>query len=149
MRYGPRGVRVKRPRIEFAGCRWLPNKSCIAPQQTRITFRSRMEADWARWLEFQVENGDIAGWLYEPCVFHFPTLTAPRYRPDFLVITPSGRCYFQEVKGLETSRDRTLQRRMAKYHPSVTIEQVNRRRFVDVMATAVPAGLLRGKEVER
>ena len=56
-----------------------------------IYFRSKMEANWARFLDFRVEQGEIAAWLFEPCRFNFPIERGVRqYVPDFLVIGLPG-----------------------------------------------------------
>jgi len=89
----------------------------------RIYARSRWEANYARFLEFLRKRKEIRGWQHEAETFWFETIRrgARSYLPDFKVIKVDGSVEFHEVKGWMDSRSRTKLKRMAKYHPAVTM----------------------------
>jgi hypothetical protein len=66
-----------------------------------------------------VARGELAGWQYEPFTFTFAGVTrgAVCYTPDFKLLYPDGSHEWLEVKGWETSRDRTKWRRMKQFYP--------------------------------
>jgi len=66
-----------------------------------IFFRSRWEANYARYLKWLLGHGDIAKWEYEPqtFTFHGETRGAITYLPDFRVTENSGKMIYHEVKG--------------------------------------------------
>jgi len=86
-------------------------------------FRSRWEANYARYLEFQKQRGEIVEWLHEPETFWFEKIKrgVRSYIPDFKITQNSGAIMFFEIKGWMDSRSKTKLKRMAKYHPSVRI----------------------------
>jgi hypothetical protein len=85
-------------------------------------FRSSWEANIARWLNWRIERGELLSWEHEPRTFTFPALRgAVCYTPDFRVVHADGSEEWLEVKGYETSRDRTKWRRLAKHYPEVKL----------------------------
>lgn len=78
-----------------------------------ISFRSRMEANVARFFDFAGVT-----WTYEPQVFVFEGETqAPvNYKPDFRV-TDRGTKWWVEVKGRWTGHDRQKLRKLKRHHP--------------------------------
>lgn len=82
----------------------------------KIHFRSRMEANYARYLTFIGKK-----WEYEPKTFWFDGIKRGvcSYVPDFYL--PDEKKYV-ECKGWMDSRSKTKLRRMLKYHPSETVE---------------------------
>lgn len=96
-------------------------------------FRSRWEANWARYLDLLVGQGEILSWYYEIDTFHFPVLRGTRsYTPDFRVHNQDGAVAYHEIKGWMSPRCRTQLRRMRKYHPDVPVLLIDRDAYYDV-----------------
>lgn len=89
----------------------------------RHYFRSRWEANYARYLQWLKERGDILEWEYEPETFWFEGIKrgVRSYLPDFRVHELNGSKPIHEVKGWMDARSKTTLKRMAKYHPDQTI----------------------------
>ena len=89
----------------------------------RCYFRSRWEANYARYLQWLVENGQIKRWEFEPVTFWFEGVKrgTVSYLPDFRVTENDGREVYHEVKGWMDARSKTKIKRMAKYHPEVEL----------------------------
>jgi len=89
----------------------------------RKFYRSRWEANYARYLEFQKRNGLIKSWVHESETFWFEGVRrgCVSYLPDFKITTNDGSIEFHEVKGWMDGRSKTKIRRMAKYHPDVKL----------------------------
>lgn len=88
-------------------------------KQGRIFFRSRMEANYAFYLDFL---GIV--WEYEPKTFWFVGIKrgTVSYTPDFYV--PAEKRYV-ELKGWMDERSATKLKRMAKYHPEIQLDLVD------------------------
>ena len=86
-------------------------------------YRSRWEANYARYLEWLRLQGEISGWSHEPETFWFEAIKrgVRSYLPDFRVWENDGSSNLHEVKGWMDSRSKTTLKRMAKYHPQETI----------------------------
>lgn len=112
---------LHRPRI---GTSWKSGWREIGSQ--RAFFRSRWEANYARFLEWLRINGEIEKWEHEPEVFWFESIKrgTRSYLPDFRVTDQTGVAY-HEVKGWMDSRSRTQIKRMSIYHPSVRLVVVD------------------------
>lgn len=97
----------------------------------RIYFRSRWEANYARWLELLRTRGKIRSWEHEPKTFWFEGIKRGvcSYLPDFEVTNPDGSTYLVEVKGWMTPRSKTAIKRMAKYHPTVKLLVVDQKQY--------------------
>lgn len=97
----------------------------------RAFFRSRWEANYARWLELLRASGKITRWEHEPETFWFEGIRRGTcsYLPDFRVTRPDGSVEFHEVKGRMTSRSRTAIARMAKYHPTVRLLVIDEHQY--------------------
>lgn len=89
-------------------------------------FRSAWEANYARYLNFLVAQGEIARWEYEAqtFVFHGVVRGSISYTPDFRVTGTDGLVVFHEVKGWMDTKSKTKLRRMARFYPDVTIRVV-------------------------
>lgn len=89
----------------------------------RKYYRSRWEANYARYLQWLKEHGQIASWKHEPETFWFDGVKrgCVSYLPDFRVIDIDGRVIYHEVKGWMDDRSITKIKRMAKYHPTVRL----------------------------
>ncbi len=108
----------------FIGRRTYHAKGGRRPNVGGQYFRSVWEANYARLL-----NHLGIAWEYEPKTFFFPGVTrgAKSYLPDFYI---RGTNEFVEIKGWMKSTDRTKMKRMAKYHPSVTILMVGKNDYL-------------------
>jgi hypothetical protein len=87
-------------------------------------FRSGWEANFARYLNFLLKNGDISKWEYEPDRFEFTAIKrgTRSYLPDFKVwATEDAEPYYVEIKGWMDAKSKTKLKRMAKYYPDVKI----------------------------
>lgn len=86
-------------------------------------YRSSWERNIARWLNWRKEKGEITAWAYEPQTFVFSGVSrgAVSYLPDFRLTYPDGSVEWLEVKGRETSVDRTKYKRMKQFYPHVKL----------------------------
>lgn len=89
----------------------------------RVYFRSRWEANYARYLQWLVEQKQITGWEHEPETFWFDGIKrgCVSYLPDFRVTNLDGCIEYHEVKGWMDARSKTKIKRMKKYHPKVKL----------------------------
>lgn len=90
-------------------------------------FRSGWEANYARYLNFLLSQGQIQSWEYEPRTFVFEGVTrgAITYTPDFRVTENDGTVIYHEVKGWLTPRAKMAMKRMAEHYPDVQIRLVD------------------------
>lgn len=100
-------------------------------------FRSRWEANFARYLNLLVGMKEIQKWEYEPDTFWFEKIRrgVRSYLPDFKVWRNDGTVYYIEVKGWMDKKSATKLKRMKKYHPSVEIELVDEKRYRGIKKT--------------
>jgi hypothetical protein len=105
-------------------------------------FRSRWEANWARYLNLLVAQGVIARWEYEVDTFEFEGIKRGSrfYTPDFKVHYGDGSFVYHEVKGWMDPRSKTKLDRMKRRFPQVAIEIVDQARYRAIRETA--AGLI-------
>lgn len=97
----------------------------------RAFFRSRWEANYARYLEWLKSLGKIKEWEHEPETFWFDKIKrgSVSYLPDFRVTNPDDSVEYHEVKGWMDSRSKTKIRRMAKYHPGVKLIVIQQKEY--------------------
>ena len=121
-RYGHLAPKVKRGSWD-AGWREIGGK--------RNYYRSRWEANYARYLEWLKVKGEIADWLHEPETFWFEEVMrgVRSYKPDFRVWENDGSSSLHEVKGWMDSRSRTTLKRMKKYHPQQKIVLIDGQQY--------------------
>lgn len=116
-------TRAKRGNLYPArrGATWKAGWREIGGQ--RKYYRSRWEANYARYLEWLKAQGEIKDWKHEPKTFWFEGIKrgTNNYLPDFWVQENSGSESYHEVKGWMDDRSKTKIRRMAKYHPNVKL----------------------------
>jgi len=100
-----------------AGTTWKAGWRDIGKK--RKYYRSRWEANYARYLQWLLENGQIKDWDHEPETFWFEAIKrgVRSYLPDFRVVENDGTSALHEVKGWMDARSKTTIKRMAKYHP--------------------------------
>lgn len=85
-----------------------------------VYFRSAWEANYARYLNFLVTRGEIAGWAFEPKTFEFEKIKrgTRAYTPDFRVDLVGGGHEWHEVKGWMDDKSKTRLARFARYFPA-------------------------------
>lgn len=103
------------------GCSWKAAWRVIGGK--RKYFRSRWEANYARYLEFLKVNGKIKDWEHEPKTFWFESIKrgVRSYLPDFRITENDDSQNYVEVKGWMDARSKTKIKRMAKYHPEIKL----------------------------
>lgn len=96
-----------------------------------IYFRSKWEANYARYLNFLIKQNEIKGWEFEPNVFEFKEIKKGTrfYTPDFKVYKNNGDIEYHEVKGWMDEKSQTKLNRMAKYYPDIKIDLINSKRY--------------------
>lgn len=112
----------------------------------RNFYRSRWESNYARYLEWLKQRGDIADWKHEPETFWFESIKrgTRSYKPDFRVWENDGSSCLHEVKGWMDSRSRTCLSRMAKYHPKEKIVLIDGTQYRKIRKVAM--GIVSGWE---
>lgn len=98
------------------------------PDLGDVYFRSRWEANWARYLNWLISIGEIASWSFEPDTFEFKKIKKGTkfYTPDFKVTNKDGSIEYHEIKGWLTQKGKTQLKRMAKYYPEIKIVLVRK-----------------------
>lgn len=106
----------------------------------RIFFRSRWEANYARYLEWLRVRGEIQSWEHEPETFWFEGIRrgAMSYLPDFKVTENSGAVAWHEVKGWMDSRSKTKIARMARYFPKVRLIVIDSKSYKSIARQMAP-----------
>lgn len=106
---------VKRTASWKSGWRTIGGKSHF--------FRSRWEANYARYLESLKRSEKIVDWMHEPETFWFTGATEGpfSYLPDFLVIEHGGGIVYVEVKGWMDDRSIKTIRKMGEYYSRHTL----------------------------
>jgi len=89
----------------------------------RIYARSRWEANYARYLQWMQDRGEVCKWEHEPKTFWFEKIKrgCMSYLPDFRVTFHDGRHEYHEVKGWMDARSKTKLDRMRRYYPQEKI----------------------------
>lgn len=94
------------------------------PDLNNQYFRSRWEANYARYLNFLIKNnGGVERWEYEVDTFWFEKIRrgVRSYTPDFKVWVDGKEFEYHEVKGWDYPRGKTARKRMNKYYPTVKL----------------------------
>lgn len=105
--------------------------------------RSRWEANYARYLVWLKQKGDIVSWEYEPTTFRFDGVSRGpyTYKPDFLVVEKDGSQAYHEVKGWMDSGSRSRLKRFAKFYPQHRIVVVDAKAYRQIqskLSTVIP-----------
>lgn len=89
----------------------------------RFYFRSSWEVNYARYLEWLLNKGDIIKWEYEPDVFWFEKIKrgVRSYLPDFKITNKNGTFEYHEVKGWMDDKSKTKIKRMKLYYPKIKL----------------------------
>ena len=90
-------------------------------------FRSRWEANYARYLEYLKTNGHIKDWEHEPQTFWFESIKrgVRSYLPDFKVFNTDETHYWVEVKGYMDDRSKTKISRFKKYYKNESLKLID------------------------
>lgn len=96
-------------------------------------FRSRYEANYARYLNLLIKNGEVVKWEYEPDTFWFEKIKrgVRSYTPDFKITFKGGAIEYHEVKGWDYPKGKTARKRMAKYYPKIKLVLIDAEFFKD------------------
>lgn len=90
-----------------------------------LYFRSRSEANYARFLNLLIKNktNGIARWEFEPDTFEFTKIKRGTrfYTPDFKLFYNDGHIEYREVKGWDYPKGKTARKRFAKYFPHLKL----------------------------
>lgn len=94
-------------------------------------YRSRWEANYARYLQFLKEHKEIKNWEHEAETFWFTNIKrgCRSYLPDFRVTLNNEEKEYHEVKGWMDDKSKTKLKRMAKYYPEIKIVLIEREWF--------------------
>lgn len=104
----------------------------------RHYYRSKMELNYAHYLEWLKRRGIISGWIPEPTTFYFEGIKrgTTNYKPDFMVLLSEmeskklGRMLeYHEVKGFYDAKSKTKIKRMAKYYPEIHLKIIDNKWF--------------------
>lgn len=106
-----------------AGWREIGGKRCY--------FRSKWEANYARYLEFLKHQKQILDWEHEPKTFWFDDIRRGvcSYLPDFKVIENDHKQNWIEVKGYMDARSLTKIKRFRKYYPDEILRIIDGKWF--------------------
>lgn len=116
-------------------------KSGKRPDLNDQFFRSRWEANYARFLNFLIRQGKIDRWEYEPdtFVFHGMVRGAISYTPDFKVFALDGSYEYHEVKGWMDGPSKTRLKRMAKFYPDEKVVVIGQKEYTQLERTIAGA----------
>lgn len=91
-------------------------------------FRSKWEANYARYLNFLILKKELRRYEYEPETFYFNNIQrgCRFYTPDFKVWNNDGTIEYHEVKGWMDPKSSTKLKRMNKYYPGIKISIVGK-----------------------
>ncbi len=94
-------------------------------------FRSSWEANYARYLNWRLEQGEIAAWEFEARTFVFEGAQRGviSYTPDFKVVCQDGSCEWHEVKGWLDEKSKERLRKMAEYYPAEKLVLIDRKAY--------------------
>jgi len=113
---------------------------------TKKYFRSRWEANYARYLQWLVKQGQILSWEHEPHTFWFEKIKrgVRSYLPDFKVTELNGGVVWHEVKGYMDAKSKTKLKRMKIYHPDEKLLVIAAKEYKEIQAKV--SGLIIGWE---
>jgi len=86
-------------------------------------FRSRWEANYARYLNWLITQKIVVSWEYEPDTFEFKNIKRGTrfYTPDFRITFADNSIEYHEVKGWDYPKGKTARKRFAKYYPKLKL----------------------------
>lgn len=97
----------------------------------KIYARSKWEANYAYYLQWQKEKGYIKDWEHEPATFWFEGIKrgTNNYKPDFRVLLSDGSHYWVEVKGYMDAKSNTKINRFNRYYPDESLRVIDSKWF--------------------
>jgi hypothetical protein len=97
-------------------------------------YRSKWEANYARYLEWLKTNGEIREWIHEPDTFWFESIRrgVRSYLPDFKVTEIGGKIKYHEVKGWMDKKSRIKLKRMKKYYPEIIMVLIQKKEYEEI-----------------
>jgi hypothetical protein len=106
-------------------------KGWVEIDNKKMYLKSNWERRYCLYLSLMVKHKYVKDYWYEPDVFWFEGIKrgTNNYKPDWKVEFPSGKIEYFEVKGYETSKDRTKYKRMKKYHPNIILRVIDGKWF--------------------
>jgi hypothetical protein len=112
--------------------------------------RSSWEANYARFLSWLKDRGEIKDWQYESYTFVFDAIKrgTRSYTPDFKVINLNGQHEWHEVKGWMDPKSKTRLERMAQYFPQEKVIVIDKYWFRQAYRSGL-VGLIPNWEVQR
>lgn len=95
---------------------------------------SNYEYDYALYLDYLYEKGEIAGWVRNTTKFYFSrTVEIPgrttkqnAYRPDFIIFNKDSTYQIHEVKGWMNDKSQVVCDQFAKDYPNLTYKIITR-----------------------
>lgn len=100
-----------------------------------IFFRSSWEANYARYLNLLISQGQLYKWEFESETFWFEKIKrgVRSYLPDFkLWETKDSKPYYVEIKGWMDAKSKTKLNRMRIYYPDVRIDVVASKEYAEI-----------------
>lgn len=94
-----------------------------------IFLRSKWEANYALYLDYLKNAGEIISWQFEPDTFLFKGGGVHSYLPDFKIKNINNKIEYHEVKGRMTERARKQISLMAKQYPSVRLILIKQKEY--------------------
>ena len=104
-------------------------------------FRSRWEANFARYLNLLVARGNVIAWDYEPHTFVFPVKRGVRsYTPDFRVVFAGGDgVVWCEVKGWWDAKSRARASAMRRFFSTEVVQVYGEKFFRACVSSGLAA----------
>lgn len=142
-------AQIKAPRVYKNNCRthsrgYSANRFTVGTVKPRagwlelggrkFYFRSRWEANYARFLEWLKSKKIILDWEYELETFWFEGIRrgCVSYKPDFKLYNLDKTSEYHEVKGWLDPKSKTKIKRMAKYYPDIKLILINKKTYRDL-----------------
>ena len=102
--------------------------------QQKYFFRSSWEKNYACYLEWLKNKGEIKNWRFETKTFWFNNIKrgVRSYLPDFEITDKKGNIEYHEVKGWMDKRSQTKINRMAKYYPEVKLIIIDSTQYKEI-----------------
>ncbi len=99
-----------------------------------IFFRSKWEANYARYLNLLIEQKQIIKWEFEKETFEFKSIKrgCRFYTPDFKVYNNDGSVEYYEIKGWMDDKSRTKLKRMGIYYPNVKYRLIMQKEYEEI-----------------
>lgn len=103
-------------------------------------FRSKWEANYARYLEWLKLHNQIKEWQHENKTFWFDKIKrgCRSYLPDFEIENNNGTLEYHEVKGWFDDRSKTKIKRMKKYYPEVKLVIIFAKQYNEIKKKVSP-----------